>query len=270
VLSDGTKQFDLTASIVDWEVAPGRVVKAWAYNGQVPGPWIKVDVGDKVRVVLDNQLPQSTVIHYHGIEVPNAMDGVPDVTQPPIKPGEKYTYEFVAKGPAMGMYHSHHYAEQQVPDGLLGVFQVGDVPLPPNTGPVTQHVPIVLNDAGVIGLSLNGKSFPATAPVMANVGEWVQITYLNEGMQSHPMHLHGLPQLVIARDGFPVPQPYELDTLSVAPGERYTVLVHVTEDFLGAQGKPGVWAFHCHILNHAESDNGMFGMVTTFIVKPKT
>jgi hypothetical protein len=270
VLSDGTKQFDLTASIVDWEVAPGRVVKAWAYNGQVPGPWIKVDVGDKVRVVLDNQLPQSTVIHYHGIEVPNAMDGVPDVTQPPIKPGEKYTYEFVAKGPAMGMYHSHHYAEQQVPDGLLGVFQVGDVPLPPNTGPVTQQVPIVLNDAGVIGLSLNGKSFPATAPVMANVGEWVQITYLNEGMQSHPMHLHGLPQLVIARDGFPVPQPYELDTLSVAPGERYTVLVHVTEDFLGAQGKPGVWAFHCHILNHAESDNGMFGMVTTFIVKPKT
>ncbi len=81
VQADGTKEFDLTASIIDWEVSPGKTVKAWAYNGQVPGPWIKVDVGDKVRVVLDNQLPQSTAIHFHGIEVPFAMDGVPDVTQ---------------------------------------------------------------------------------------------------------------------------------------------------------------------------------------------
>jgi FtsP/CotA-like multicopper oxidase with cupredoxin domain len=196
------------------------------------------------------------------------MDGVPDVTQPPVKPGAKFTYEFVAKGPAMGMYHSHHHAEHLVPDGLLGVFQVGDVALPANTGPVTQEVPMVLNDAGVIGLSLNGKSFPGTAPVMAKVGEWVEITYMNEGLQIHPMHLHGLPQLVIAKDGFALPNPYQADTVAVAPGERYTVLVHPTADFLGANGKPGVWAFHCHILSHAEGEQGMFGMVTTFIVTP--
>src|SRR5690242_801546 len=128
VLPDGTKEFDLTASVIDWEVSPGKTVKAWAYNNQVPGPWIKVDVGDKVRIVLNNKLPQSTVIHWHGIEVPNAMDGVPDVTQPPVEPGTKFTYQFVAKGPALGMYHSHDYAEHQVPDGLLGVFQVGDMP----------------------------------------------------------------------------------------------------------------------------------------------
>jgi FtsP/CotA-like multicopper oxidase with cupredoxin domain len=268
LLSDGTKEFDLTASVIDWEVSPGKTVKAWAYNKQVPGPWIKVNVGDKVRVVLNNQLPESTVIHFHGIEVPNAMDGVPDVTQPPVKPGAKFTYEFVAKGPALGMYHSHDHAEHQVPDGLLGVFQIGDMPLPAGTGPVAQQVPMVLNDAGVIGLSLNGKSFPATAPVVAKVGDWVEITYMNEGMQIHPMHLHGLPQLVIAKDGFPLPQPYEADTIAVAPGERYTVLVHATSDFLGANGQPGVWAFHCHILSHAESDQGMFGMVTTFIVMP--
>ena len=85
---------------------------------------------------------------------------------------------------------------------------------------------MVLNDAGVIGLSLNGKSFPATAPVIAKQGEWVEIHYMNEGLQIHPMHLHGMPQLVIAKDGFPVPQPYQVDTLDVAPGERYTVLVH--------------------------------------------
>jgi FtsP/CotA-like multicopper oxidase with cupredoxin domain len=268
VLPDGTKEFDLTSSVIDWEVSPGKTVKAWAYNNQVPGPWIKVNVGDKVRVVLHNKLPESTVIHFHGIEVPNAMDGVPDVTQPPVKPGATFTYQFVAKGPAMGMYHSHDYADHQVPDGLLGVFQIGDPPLPPNVGPVTQQVPMVLNDAGVIGLSLNGKSFPATAPVIAHVGEWVEITYFNEGLMIHPMHLHGLPQLVIGKDGFPLPAPYTVDTIAVAPGERYTTLVHVTSDFLGANGKPGIWAFHCHILTHAESDHGMFGMVTTFIVEP--
>ena len=268
IRADGTKEFALTASIIDWEVAPGQTVKAWAYNGQVPGPWIKVAVGDRVRVVLDNELPESTAIHFHGIQTPNAMDGVPDVTQPPVKPGEKFTYEFTAKGPAMGMYHSHHHAEHQVPDGLAGVFQIGDPPLPAGTGPIAKQVPIVLNDAGVIGLTLNGKSFPATAPVMAKAGEWVEITYLNEGSQIHPMHLHGLPQLVIGKDGFPVPQPYEVDTVTVAPGERWTVLVHATAEFLGANNGPGVWAFHCHILNHAERADGMFGMVTAFIVTP--
>jgi manganese oxidase len=268
VLPDGTKEFDLTASVIDWEVSPGKTVKAWAYNSQVPGPWIKTNVGDKVHVKLTNHLPQSTVIHFHGLEVPNAMDGVPDVTQPPVKPGETFTYSFTAKGPALGMYHSHDFAQHQVPDGLLGVFQVGDMPLPAGSGPVTQEVPMVLNDAGVIGLSLNGKSFPATAPVMAKVGEWVEITYFNEGLQIHPMHLHGMGQTVIAKDGYPLPQLYQADTIAVAPGERYTVLVHPTADMLGANGTPGVWAFHCHILSHAESDTGMFGMVTTFIVTP--
>ena len=268
VLADGTKQFNLSASIIDWEVAPGKTVKAWAYNGQVPGPWIKVEVGDSVEVNVDNQLPQSTGVHFHGIETPNAMDGVPDVTQAPIKPGEKFSYRFTAKGPAYGMYHSHHHAEHQVPDGLLGVFQVGDPPLPARTRPVTQQVPMVLNDAGAIGYSLNGKSFPATAPVMAKPGEVVEITYLNEGLQIHPMHLHGIPQLVIGKDGFALPEPYYADTVSVAPGERYTVLVEPTAEHLGAGGGPSVWAFHCHILNHAESDQGMFGMVTTFIVTP--
>jgi manganese oxidase len=259
VLPDGTKEFDLTAKITDWEVSPGNTVKAWTYNGTVPGPTIKVNPGDHVKIVLDNQLPQSTAIHFHGIEVPNAMDGVPDVTQPPVKPGEKFTYEFTAQSsPAVGMYHSHHHAEHQVPDGLSGAFLIGQEPLPAGVTP-TQEVPMVLNDAGVIGLTLNGKSFPATAPVIAKQGDWVEIHYMNEGLQIHPMHLHGLAQLVIAKDGYPTPVPYQVDTLDVAPGERYTVLVHATD--------LGVWAWHCHILSHAEGENGMFGMVTTFIVQ---
>jgi len=258
VLPDGTKEFDLTAKIADWEVEPGKTVKAWTYNGTVPGPLIKVDDGDNVKVVLKNELPESTVIHFHGITVPNAMDGVPDITQPPIKPGETFTYQFTAHGSELGMYHSHHHAEHQVPDGLMGVFQVGDPPVPAGVI-VTQQIPMVLNDAGVVGLSLNGKSFPATAPIVAKLGDWVEINYFDEGLQIHPMHLHGLPQLVIGQDGFAVPNPYQVDTLMIAPGQRFTVLVHATEK--------GVWAFHCHILNHAEGDSGMFGMVTAFVVQ---
>jgi uncharacterized cupredoxin-like copper-binding protein len=257
-LADGTKEFDLTAEVVPWEVSPGKKVEAWTYNGVVPGPTIQVNSGDKVAIKLKNELPQSTTIHFHGITVPNAMDGVPDITQPPVKPGESFTYEFVAHGPAVGMYHSHDHAEHQVSDGMAGAFLVGDEPVPPGVA-VSQQVPMVLNDAGIIGLTLNGKSFPATAPIVAKQGDWVEVNYFNEGLQIHPMHLHGLPQLVIAEDGFAVPNPYQVDTLTVAPGQRFTVLIHATDK--------GVWAYHCHILNHAESDAGMFGMVTAFIVQ---
>jgi manganese oxidase len=268
VLANGTKVFHLTAELADWEVSPGQTVRAWTFNGTVPGPWITVNVGDRVRVVVDNKLPMSTGVHFHGLEVPFAMDGVPDVTQRPIKPGQQFTYEFVAKKPELGMYHSHHDAQVQVPNGMLGIFQVGNAQLPANVGPVTQVVPMVLNDAGVIGLSLNGKSFPATAPVIAHVGDLVEIDYFNEGLQIHPMHLHGLPQLVIGEDGYPLAAPYTVDTIMVAPGQRFTTLVKVTADFLGPNNTPGIWAFHCHILSHAEGPSGMFGMVTTFIVEP--
>jgi FtsP/CotA-like multicopper oxidase with cupredoxin domain len=262
VLPDGTKQFKLTAKIVDWEVEPGKTVKAWTYNGQVPGPVIKVADGDKVAIVVKNELPQSTSVHWHGIEVPNDMDGVPYITQDPITPGKTFTYSFTAHGPAVGMYHSHDYALGQVPNGLAGAFIVGDEPVPANYGPVTQELPMVLNDAGAIGFSLNGKSFPATAPIIVKAGETVEIHYINEGQQIHPMHLHGVPQLVTAKDGFALPNPYLADTVLVAPGERYTVLVKPTE------AEKGVWAYHCHILSHAEKENGMmFGMVTAFIVQ---
>jgi FtsP/CotA-like multicopper oxidase with cupredoxin domain len=257
VLPDGTKEFDLTASAFDWEVEPGKVVKAWGYNQQVPGPTIRVGVGDKVRIVLKNELPESTVLHPHGLVVPNAMDGVPDITQKPIKPGETFTYEFTTREPQVAMYHSHHDAAKQVTNGLLGAFYVGQMARPAGVPAPTQDLPMVLNDADTIGYSLNGKSFPATAPITAKVGEWIQVDYMNEGLQIHPMHLHGMPQLVIAKDGYPQ-APHLEDTVLVAPGERVSVLVHATE--------PGTWAWHCHILTHAEREDGMFGMVTALVV----
>jgi FtsP/CotA-like multicopper oxidase with cupredoxin domain len=258
VLADGTKEFDLTASEFDWEIEPGKTVKAWGYNEQVPGPTIRVAVGDKIRIVLTNKLPEYTVLHSHGFVVPNKQDGVPDITQDAIKPGDTFTYEWTVREPMVGMYHSHFDAQVQVPNGLLGAFYAGDMPLPAGVTAPTVSQPMVLNDAGAIGFSLNGKSFPATAPIVAKVGDWVRIDYMNEGLLIHPMHLHGMPQLVFAKDGYPQ-TPHLEDTVTVAPGERVSVLVHATE--------PGTWAWHCHILNHAERADGMFGMVTALVVQ---
>jgi FtsP/CotA-like multicopper oxidase with cupredoxin domain/plastocyanin len=266
VLPDGTKQFDLTAEVVDWEVSPGKTVKAWTYNGTVPGPTIQVNPGDKVRVVLHNQLPEATTVHFHGITGPQSIDGTPYVSQAPVEPGQTYTYAWtVADHAEVGMYHSHFDAVNQVPDGMAGAFLVGSLALPAQA--TTQGAPagvqdqvLFLNDGGNIGLTLNGKSFPATAPFVATQGQWLEVTYFNEGQMIHPMHLHEIPQMIIARDGFPLANPEMDDTVLVAPGQRITVLVHATD--------VGTWVWHCHILSHAEGPQGMFGMVTALVVKP--
>jgi manganese oxidase len=270
ILEDGTKRFELTAEIIDWEVEPGKIVEGWAYNGQIPGPLIHTEVGDKVEVVVTNDLPMGTDVHWHGIKVPNSEDGVAPLTQELIQPGESYTYRFTTSESAVNMYHPHHHAQMKVPNGMWGVFLVGDHRLPEGGSTIggrtlaadvtpDQIIPMVVNDAGTIGMSINGKGWPATAPIVAKKGDHVLIHYYNEGYQIHPMHLHGMPQLVVGKDGFPLDQPYWADTVNVAPGERYSVLVEAEE--------VGVWAFHCHILTHAESDEGMYGMVTAFIVE---
>jgi manganese oxidase len=263
ILADGTKQWTLTAEIVDWEVAPGKIVKAWTYNGTVPGPTLKADVGDHIKIIVDNQLPESTSLHLHGVRVPNAFDGVDPYTQPAIPSGESFTYEFTAQEPAVGMYHSHHDAQIQIPNGMAGALLIGDMPIPDSLKAqgfdrVDQQVNMVLNDAGTIGLSLNGKSFPATEPYTMKVGEVMEVNYFNEGLMAHPMHMHQPVGWIIAKDGHPLEVPMPSDTINVAPGERYTVL-YKAED-------PGVWAWHCHILTHAETPTGMTGMVTAVIV----
>lgn len=254
VLADGTKQFELTAAVTPWEIEPGKVVQAWTYNGTVPGPTIHVNVGDKVKVIVHNRLPESTSVHWHGLPgIPNAMDGVTDITQDPIKPGTDFTYSFTPNAPAVSWYHSHDDGTKQVTSGLYGAILVGDMPVPSGVK-VSQVVNFQLQDAGTIGLTINGKSFPATAPVQAKLGDWVEVNYINAGTMSHPMHLHGVAQLVIAKDGYPVPAPYQGDTIDVAPGERYTVLIHADQ--------PGKWAWHCHIFPHSEGPQGMFGLFT--------
>ena len=268
IKADGTKVFELTAEIVEWELEPGKFVDAWTYNGAVPGPQLHVDVGDKVEIVLHNELPIGTDLHIHGINLPFEMDGVAPYTQDLIEPGESFTYAFTTDEVATAMYHPHHHAQMKMPDGMTGSLFVGDVPLPagqsvsgrpvPADVEISQEIPMMVNDSGVIGYALNGKSFPATEPIEANAGDWVLFHYFNHGNQIHPMHLHQFDQLVIAKDGFPLDAPYAADVVNVAPGERYSVLVKLD--------KPGTWVWHCHILNHVESEEGMFGMVTAVIV----
>jgi manganese oxidase len=269
VLSDGTKVFDLVAKITDWERAPGDVVQAWTYNGVVPAPSIHLELGDKAQFRLRNELPIGTDLHLHGLKVDNKFDGVAPITQKLIEPGQTFTYEYTANELAVAMYHPHFHSQIGLPNGMFGTVFVGQVPIPrgrtiggevvPDDVKIAQEFPMVLNDSGVIGYSLNGKSFPATAPIVAGRGDWVLFHYFNEGTQIHPMHLHQFDQIVIAKDGYQLDYPFVADTLNVAPGERYSVLVQLD--------KPGTWVWHCHILPHVEGEDGMFGMVTAVVVK---
>ncbi len=266
---DGYKVFSLVAKIIPWEVEPGKIVDGWSYNGMIPGPIMHANVGDKIRIVLKNELPESTSLHLHGVRVPNAMDGVDPYTQKPIEPGATFTYEWTATEPSVGMYHSHHNAQVQVPNGLAGAILIGDwksMAMAAAGGRTNdannvaeQEVVMVLNDSGTIGLSLNGKSFPATSPYSLAIGESMVVHYYNEGNMTHPMHLHQPSGLVVAKDGKVLESPFWADTLNVAPGERWTV-VYTPKD-------AGVWAWHCHILTHAETPEGMRYMVTALIVK---
>lgn len=253
--ADGTKVFTLVADEIEWEVEPGVVKEGMAYNGMIPGPRIDVTVGDRIRIDLVNELEVPTALHSHGLIVPNAMDGVPGLTQSAVLPGETFSYEFTVRNAGSHMYHSHFDSANQVPSGLLGALVSHE---PDEDDDVDVDAVMILND-GPLGYTINGKGFPATQPIVVQRGDRVRVRYMNEGLQVHPMHLHGIPQLVVAKDGYPLPQPHMEDTVLVAPGERIDVIVDATE--------PGPWAFHCHILNHAEGPEGMFGMVTALVVE---
>lgn len=249
---DGVKVFELTARALRWEVSPGEFVEAYSFNGQIPGPQIRARKGDAVKIVVRNELSESTAVHFHGLTVPNAMDGVPFITQDPIKPQSTFDYEFtIADGPGTSMYHSHHNAVEQVGKGLFGSFIVE-----PRNASWDQEATVMLGD-GELGYTLNGKGFPATAPIVVERGSKLLLRFLNAGQMLHPMHLHGFHFTVAARDGRPT-DPYVLDTLTIAPGERYDAVVEAD--------LKGTWAFHCHILSHVESEQGMHGMVTALVV----
>lgn len=279
------KEFTLTAREIPWRLASGKVVKGWAYNGRIPGPEIRVKEGDLVRITLKNELPVATTIHWHGVDVPWTMDGPPGVNQQPVKPGETFVYEFVAKPAGTRFYHTHGSGGMdealQMDMGLYGAFivEAKDEPkydrdytlilserlstLMPWEGAPSHPLPGYPMPAPPSGQAMpgmemsdtffmNGKSWPEAEPLKVKPGERVRVRLINAGsMSTHPMHLRGHTFKIIAIDGNPLPTPIKRDVVPLAPGERYDI--ELTAD------NPGVWLFHCHELHHA--DTGMATLV---------
>ncbi len=259
-LDGDVKVFKLTIDKIEHKIDELKEpIEALGYNKQWPGPTIRVNQGDKVRAIFTNNLDESTGVHFHGVEFDDFFqDGVPFVTQKPIVPGETYTYEFTARNAGSLMYHSHHNATDQVGRGLLGAFIVE-----PKDDPFKADRDYIWISNDVLGgFTINGHGFPAVVPVLAAVGETIRIRFMNEGVMMHPWHSHGYAMRMVARDGHPLGSAaFECDTLGVNPGERWDALITVD--------RPGIWAFHCHVLPHAEAMSGMFGMVSTMIVVPE-
>ncbi len=263
--ADGNaKAFDIAIEHIQHRIdAQKAPIEALGFNSTWRGPRLDVVEGDLVRANFTNNLNESTGIHFHGQDVPNAMDGVPHVTQEPIPAnGGTFTYEFRASPSGSHMYHSHHNATDQVGRGLLGAFIVQPADASQRYDRLygaTQDIVWISNDA-LGGFTINGRGFPATQPIVASLGETIVIRFMNEGVMMHPWHLHGMPMRVVARVGYPLGSAaFTCDTLGVNPGERWDVVIECRN--------PGAWAFHCHILPHAEARDGMFGMVTALIVQ---
>lgn len=258
-----TKVFELTAKAVKWSILKDVTATAWTYNGTVPGPMIRVTEGDKVRIILKNELLKPTTIHWHGIAVPNSMDGIPDVTQKPVQPGETFTYEFVAKPAGSYMYHSHYEGDVQVSAGLYAPFIID--PKEPVTPKPDIDVNLMISEwlikngntfaampmAGMEPnyFTFNGKAFPDTETINVKKGQLVRLRLMGIGQLAHPIHLHGFAFKIVATDGHPVPEAAQLtkDTVSVSPGERYDI------EFVASE--TGQWMLHCHILHHTTNDN---------------
>ena len=265
-IEDGVKVFDLEASVIEWHILPDEPVLAYAFNQQVPGPRIRVTEGDRVRINVTNHLPESTTVHWHGLVLPNAMDGAGDVTQRPIAPGETFSYEFVTQQRGTYFYHSHDHIDRQQALGLYGALIID--PRNPEDYPYEYDQELVVQlqelleragyswpampmDGGQPNyFTINGKAYPETEMVRMRVGETLLVRFIgtNSGF-IHPMHIHGGPFRIVETDGNPVPAEgqWVKDTVNVGPGERYDVLWEARE--------PGKWLLHCHIAHHTTNDN---------------
>lgn len=264
-LENNVKVFNLDASLIKWNILPGTQVAAYAFNRQVPGPRIQVTEGDRVRIVVKNNLPEPTTVHWHGMIVPNNMDGPADITQKPIAPGESYTYEFTIKRSGTYFYHSHKDIDRQQTLGMYGALIVNPKNKT-NTPAFDRDVAIQLQEWTVKqgytfpsmpmeGLmpnffTINGKAYPSTETIKAKVGEKIRFRFIGSNNAFiHPMHIHSGPFKIVATDGNPLPvaAQIEKDTINIAPGERYDVIWTAREK--------GKWLLHCHIAHHATNNN---------------
>jgi FtsP/CotA-like multicopper oxidase with cupredoxin domain len=264
-LVDGVKVFHLVAHEFEHEFAPGLRAKVWGYNGRTPGPTIEVVEGDRVRFYLTNRLPAPTTIHWHGLLLPNGMDGVSGVNQRPAEPGETVMYEFTVRQHGTNMYHSHFDEMTQQAMGLVGMFVVHPRGLSPEKRPDRDFVlmthewridpgtsrpnPNEMTDFNV--LTFNGKAFPGTAPLVAGLGQRVRIRIGNlSPMSHHPIHLHGYHFKVTETGGGPIPESAQVPDATVLVSVGSTRAIEFVAD------APGDWALHCHMSHHTMNQMG--------------
>jgi len=261
---DGVKVGHLVAGRVDHEFAPGLRAQCWGYNGSTPGPTIEAIEGDRLRIYVSNTLPEPTTVHWHGLVLPNGMDGVAGLNQAPIEPGETFVYEFTARYPGTYMYHPHFDEMTQIALGMTGMFIVhprrARGPQVDRDFALMTHEfrldvgsrrpdPNEMKDFNV--LTFNSKAFPGTAPLVVGRGERVRIRLGNlSPMDHHPVHLHGLAFKVTATDGGYVPETAQVpETTVLVPVGSTRVIEFVPEE-------AGDWAMHCHMTHHVMTQMG--------------
>lgn len=276
-VEEGMKCFVLVAEPVTRELLPGIKMKGWGYNGSIPGPTIRVKQGDWVKIRVINHLPEATSVHWHGLDIPNSMDGVPEVEPTPkIRPGEYFDYCFqIMNAPGTHMYHTHHNTVTQELMGLGGGFIIESE----CNDYIHRDYFIMLQEFHLQGLpkgelkkgdydldpltdsfnffTMNGRCFPYSNSLPVKYGENIRIRLGNIGMNAHPIHLHGHQFLLTAADGNEISSSARLlrNTIEVSSGTTY--------DLLFCANNPGTWPFHCHMPHHISNNftkpiGGMF------------
>jgi len=261
-MNNGVKEFHLVAEPVVREIAPGMTANLWGYNGSSPGPTIEVVEGDRLRIFVTNKLPEPTSVHWHGILVPNGMDGVTGLTQPAIGVGKTFVYEFVAPRPGTHMYHPHADEMTQMAMGMMGTFIIH--PKDARQYKVDRDFAFILNaydiDPGsftprvntMLDFNLwtwNSRAFPGIDPLVARTGDRVRIRIGNLTMTNHPIHLHGPHFEVTGTDGGWVPKSARWPevTTDVAVGQMRAI------EF---DALAGDWSIHCHKSHHTMNAMG--------------
>ena len=262
---DGVKVFHLVAEEVWHNFASGLKAKCWGYNGKVHGPTIEAVEGERIRIYVTNKLKAPTSVHWHGVFLPNGMDGVGGLNQRAIQPGETFKYEWTVRQSGTYMYHSHHDEMTQMGMGMMGMLifhprtvspdykvdrdfaiMLSEWRIDPGT---TTPNPNEMTDFNV--LTMNAKCYPGTEPLVAKMGDRVRIRFGNlSAMDHHSIHLHGHYFKITATNGG------RIATSAQHPGSTLFVPVGDTQDIEFVASEPGDWAVHCHMTHHVMNQMG--------------